>query len=320
MQNANLAQPAHDPTRSVMDSPRSQSTKNRLLVVLGLGGVLVLGLGVLLWSRQQTPRETAVQPTTLIKPAAPQEKVIAKVGEESIYASDLGMELTYYPAVTEVEGQPVKEYLLDKIVLDSILLQELADPSLLDQTTYNSPTKDYLKRTKLTQELRAKQEASLLATAPGQEGTLLSIWFYNERFPKYTRDEAKSIAQKKITSVHEQLKSGAINVEKAIASIKDDASLRDLDFNYQGNASLQFKVVDRQNSTLSNISPSLLQEVLSLPGGGITKIYEAKISANEEFFIFAVIDSVTADGEQPLTFEEWVAHTKPNYEVVIYEE
>jgi len=197
----------------------------------------------------------------------PQNKVIAKVGEELLYQTDLNIELTYYPTKDEA----ARKLLITKMVEDSKLLQEAKKDQTItiDKTIYNSPNKNYLERIKVIQRLKtenAKMNAGLM-------GSIISVWFLNDRVGPLGYDKAKALALEKITYLHEQVKSGKSTMEQAAENIKNDSSFALLDpTSYKTNAIFYFNVALGEKITRED---GFDQMLWGLSPGEVSAIYTA---------------------------------------------
>ena len=198
----------------------------------------------------------------------PQHKVIIKVGQEKIYQKDLETELAYYPTKDEA----AKKLLLNKLVADSKLLQDAKKEKAItiDQSIYNSPDKDYLKRMKVIQQLK-KENAKKNA---GLKGSIISVWFLNDRVGPLGYEKAKLLALNKITYLHDQVKTGKMTMAEAGDNIKNDSSLAQLDpTSYKTNAITYFNVASGEKITWES---EFNQILWNLKPGEISAIYTAK--------------------------------------------
>jgi hypothetical protein len=238
--------------------------------------------------------------------------VVATVGVEDIYQLDIEREVSFFPQVDFVEQVPIRTVVLEKIIDDSILLQELATPEQLTPEVFNSIEKDYVKRTSLITELK-NQYRQRLAENTQISGTLLTVWYYNTTEPLIGLEEARAVARSKLSALREQVAESSMTVEEAIAKIKSDSELSKLDGNYQGNAFANFAIDTTTSDGPTKFSPAeLYDEVLSLQVGEVSSVYEAIIAPEERYFVFAVVSNKPSTPTSE-SYQDWFTRIKQKY-------
>lgn len=177
------------------------------------------------------------------------DEAIMKVGEETLYGCDLNAMFVIYEPDAYIQPaaigpqDPKLNSVLDAMITNSGLLQEAQKRGLvnLDETIYNSPTKDQVKRMDTLRELRDSLGNSLNKTVDYEA---IAIYFHNQVDPKIPLDQAQTAAKAKMDNLYTRLQSGEITMKQAgdeIAAddIKGDTtgvSLANLDTQYQTNA------------------------------------------------------------------------------------
>ncbi|PIR08702.1 hypothetical protein COV53_01630, partial [Candidatus Gottesmanbacteria bacterium CG11_big_fil_rev_8_21_14_0_20_37_11] len=236
-----------------------------------------------------------------------------KVGEENIYQSDLNIEMDGYPPVKNLD---VRDFLLKKIVSDSIILQGGQKDNIvkLDDGIFNNPNKDYKKRIQSVEQVKKAIEEQ----AEQIEGYVVSIWFYNDNLGSLGYDGGKKFALDKITKLHEDVKSGKLTVIQAGEAIKNDASLAQIDVNYKGNAIFQFKNKKTGDSitfdsdfdaALWKLKESETSDVFALKD----KNYKTGI-VNEALYTFGQVDKIIVNPNLT-NFNSWLEKYKKSYEI-----
>lgn len=249
-------------------------------------------------------------------PKAPQTipGALAKIGDEIIYNTDLNEELAAYPPS---DDSTVRTRLFQKMVDDSITLQGAQKMKLitLDSSVYNSNTKDYNKRIKAV----STAKAAIDANADGYSGTIVQIWFYNQKPPRVGYEQGKQMAAKKITEVYNQVKSGTMTMDQAGDAIRADSSLYDVDEAFRVNASFPFQATKEHPATFDDGFNAILA---GMKVGQVSSIYTAKDDDEngnkiEALYMFGKIDSINSKGGYT-SFSDWLAKQRKNYAVVTY--
>ncbi|MBU1000209.1 SurA N-terminal domain-containing protein [Patescibacteria group bacterium] len=260
--------------------------RNILIAFVFLLGLFLISFLIFL---SQKPSEPGVPPP--LPSLSDQGKIIATIGNEQIFESDLEAELAYYPfqPTTSQKTKELKERLLTKIIQDSELLQEADEKGLisLDETVFNSPNKNYTKRIELVKEAKVALQAY-----EGQiSGESIAVWCYNIYVPKigikealdqhmsieeareFSIQKAKEIAREKIEKLYQDIKIGKITIKEAGEIIKNDSSLADIDPQYKTNAYQKFESLPKDepfylseeaNKVLWSLEEGELSPILTL--------------------------------------------------------
>lgn len=310
---------------------------NIFLILIVLIIVLGLSAGIYLWMQQTNttkisdiPKKVSLElkeeSVQYVKPLIPLPKevsegqplkpdtVMAKVGKEQIYKSDLDAEMAY--AASGKSNSPVAvNNLLDKIIEDSILLQESKSKIQLTPDIYNSPNKNYLKRAETVSSLRLAKEKEINQNTSGKSGTILAIWYLNGHPGKFGFEESRKIALQKITDLKNQVESRSLTIKQAADKIKNDVSLADLDYNYKGNADIDFKITGPEQKIIPD--KEISKELWSLDKNSITKIYPIRVSNNEEFFAFGQVTGISNTGSFN-SYNDWLSAKEKEYKIEKY--
>ena len=255
--------------------------------------------------------------TTTIAPA---KDIIAKVGSEYLYQKDLETELSYGPPNVTDE---IKKQLTAKIIKDSIILQEAEKEGLvkLDNTVFNSPTKDYLKRIGLVASIRKKIEDKRALTS----GSVISLWFYNNQPASIGYDKGKQIAYDTITQLHDAVAAKQLTMQQAAEQIKNNSSLYQLDKAYKTNAIMEFTSTPQDKIT---INPEFNTIIRNLNVGDVSPVFLAQdkelntegIPTGKKIDAVYMFAQVTdkKSGASYATFEDWYNGIKQNYAITYY--
>jgi hypothetical protein len=244
-----------------------------------------------------------------------QNAVIAKVGEESLYQQDLNTELASYP---HGDSSETRNLLQQKITKDSIILQEGQKEGLvqLDGTVFNSPNKDYKKRITLVSQLKN----AIKNRQNNISGSVVSIWFFNDKAGDVGYDTGKEIAYDTIAHLYAQVKSKQITIQEAAQQIKKESILAQVDKQYATNALFTFKAGP---SDKISFDPMFDDMIRKLQPGELTQIYLAKdknLSTGkmiDAVYMFAQMSAKQSSGH-PENFEQWYAQVQKNYAVTLY--
>lgn len=260
-----------------------------------------------------TGENVQAEPTR--RPKAPAFGVIAKVGEEYIYNVDLNTEVAAYPASDE-PGQ--RDAIFERMVDDSIILQGAAKEKFikLDATVYNSPEKDYDKRIALVQEARKK----ILDNADSYSGSVVALWFLNQKPGKIGYEQGKRIAQQKISDLQRRVKAGELTMEQAGDELRNDASLFQVDEAYKVNAYYTFTANKSKPATYDPVFETVLQklrvnQVSDVFLGQSTDERDGK--KKDAVYKFARIDKIIANRGY-IDVESWLEKNRPGYALIRY--
>jgi hypothetical protein len=242
----------------------------------------------------------------------PENKIIATIGAEKIYQKDYDLETKYITSTTKDASQLIK----DRLTEDSVALQaaQAAQLITLDPSIYDSSSKDYVKRRQVVENVKnlIDQKVDTL------EGTMLGVWFLNNRVGPLGYLESKKIANAKITKLYTQVKSGQMTIQQAGQAIKDDSTLIQIDPAYKVNAIVNFKVRKEEKLTTDDKFNELLW---TLPVGGLTQITTLKSqdfgnggTMVEAYYVFAQITAKQSNGVTA-GYDTWIQDQKTKYEV-----
>lgn len=279
--------------------------------------VVLISLKSIPFLNVKTPSKSLPKPSLGPKAPSPfisSNKVIAKVGEELIYQKDLETEILYYPPVKNFD----KSYLLKKIVKDSIILQAAkADGFIsLNTTTYNSLTKDYLKRIKLVEEAKK----IINNQADGIEGTAVFMWFINGPVGPLGYEKSKEIVYAKILRLHTLVKNKEMTIRQAGEQIKNDTSLAQIDPAYKTNAILDFKALKGERITINEDFDKALWK---LQKQEVSDVFVGKARNQgtgkdvEAFYSFGEVTKRITSGKVT-SFDNWFAKKEKEYAVKFY--
>lgn len=242
-------------------------------------------------------------------------KVIAQVGEEKIYQKDLDTELKLYPPQKNIDREKL---LLDKLVKDSIILQQAQKEKLItvDPKTIDSVQKDYAKRLETVKGVEEKvQQRALRVT-----GKIISIWFHNV-FPAPIGDEkAKEISFAKITQLHQDVVSKKITIDQAGELIKQDSSLAQVDPVYYNNAIFDFSVDNIDHITFDK---TFNEALVSLNPGEVSDVFLIKDKDPQTrkmidaVYMFGQLDSKT-NLDNTVGYDQWYKNHEKEYPVTYY--
>lgn len=259
MHNANLDQPLHDPTRPVMDAPRSQPKKNKLLMALGLGGVLILGGGLLLVYTSKDllfpQKEAELIPVASSPPL-----------DSFKWESEL-------ERVSTLSGIQAKAPLLQHIAVENLILQKAAEAGLIVLPT------DFFDQQQQIPEKYFKQKQSFLIEAEKNytereaqiTGSVIGVFFYNQQMPELPFLEADTIARQLVSTARQNVVSGTWTPDEARKNLAADPIIPKLDFNYKYNTGMSFSAI---NVSDYSSDPEVIRAIQSLSDGTITQVSE----------------------------------------------
>lgn len=300
------------------NQPGIFNPKNITILVILL--IVLAGAGYYFYNQKDSALKSQLEKidpqnsTSPINISAENNKAIGQVGQEIIYQSDLDTELAFQPSSTD---SSMKKRVLDKIATDSAILQGTRELALitLDDSVFNSPLKDYTKRVKLVREAKEKIENE----ADSFAGTIVTIWFLNGKAGALGYEKAKQIAFEKISKLQADVKSGAITIQQAAESVKNDSQLAQIDPAYKTNASLDFKVKKDERIT-SDLKFN--EAIFKLTEGETTDIFTGSsptLTGNlvETRFHFAQLSKRTVN-DKFNSFENWLEGKRKVYAVTYY--
>ncbi|MEI6533004.1 MAG: hypothetical protein WCO06_04140, partial [Candidatus Roizmanbacteria bacterium] len=256
-------------------------------------------------------------------------KIVMQVGKESIYESLVKTFLQSYP-ISEQKKQEagVKEY----IIKQSILLQEGEKQKLiqLNADSYNSNLINVINRKKLVDHIELK----ISSDSAHIKGKAVVLWFFNQQLGQYPYEEAKKIANQKMSNLYHEVKDGKMTIEQAIDNIKSDESLKKVDKVWKINAEL---TIDADKNEKIYFDPQLGEILWNLNVGEMTPLmvfkdkvpspdYKIKDFSNEnEKMPMVYIDAVYVFGQvrekrdgTVANFNDWYESIKKSYEIIQY--
>lgn len=315
---------------------------NKNIIIIGAGGILLLLVAItFIVSRfpqggtPQTPEQTQQEQTeSNTQPSSgsnfqgnPQENqkspppapgVIATVGEEYIYQSDLDDLLSSYPPTlrTSEEG---KKAALQFLTEESITLQAGAKEEIinLSPSFYNSSSKDRTLRAQQAERVRTVLESNTGKIS----GSVFSIWFFNNnQAGSAGYEEGKKIAFQKITQYRQQMISERLSPDELAARIKADTDLAKLDFVYKQNAIYTFENVGQDDEI--TIDEGFDKEIRKLKVNQVGNIYLAKApyqgAERDALYMFAYVTKNETSDVPYRSVEEWLQLQKKNYAVTTF--
>lgn len=313
--------------KAQLDSlPESNSTlpKRSLykrVLIVGVLLVLLLVITTVFFLKRsknllkKPPIQATLSPTVEPVQAERLNKPIVKIGKETIYQKDLEYEKRHYPSVSNVD---VDKILLDKLINDSIILQEGKKNNFvnLDETLFNSQEKDYEERIHLVEKVKREIDNRVERI----EGHVVSIWFNNIKPASIGYEEGRKFAFQKISRLSEDVKSGRMTIQEAGEFIKNDKSLAQVDPVYQGNAIFDFSVTPDEKITFDEGFDKILK---SLNEQEVSDVYLAKDKGYSDKYIdsvymFGQISKKVQNAEITTDFDSWVSEAKNNYEIEYY--
>lgn len=239
------------------------------------------------------------------------DKIIARVGVESIFRRDFDIEASGYPNIKNLDTEKI---IMQKLIKDSIILQAASSEKWikLNRAVFNSPEKDYFKRVRLVKDVQAMYENRQNLVI----GKVISIWFHNMVPAEIGYEEGKQVAFNKISSLHNDVKAGKISFLQAAQSITEDKELARVDKSYESNAILSFR---SKQGDIITFDEDFNKIIRNLKVGEISDIYLAKDYNDEKklidaVYMFAQVDEITSDGTNQ-SFDQWLKSKEKNYEV-----
>ncbi|MCX7997050.1 MAG: hypothetical protein N2691_04865 [Patescibacteria group bacterium] len=243
-----------------------------------------------------------------------QSGAFAKVGEEFLYENDLNYELAYYPTLP---GQDPEQIVVAKMIEDSIILQGAAADKLitLDTTVFNSPDKDYAKRTQLVAKAREIVETKSVVL----EGTVIAIWFHNMQPGPAGYEAGKKLASDEIKRLLAEIRAKRLTLKQAGEQIKNNAALAQVDPNYRGNAIFDFAV--RRGGKIT-YSPDIDAEIFKLTPGQVSGVLTGKdldpLTGNRIDAVYMIAEVTNRNTSAISNFDSWLDGKKRIYEIARY--
>jgi hypothetical protein len=186
-----------------------------------------------------------------------------------------------------------------------------------NEAVFNSPQKDYEKRINLINEIKTQYEEKQKTL----KGSIVSIWFFNGQAGAIGYEQGKKIAFAKISKFHDDVRSGKITMQEAGSIIRNDASLAQIDTAYKDNAYYAFQAESNESITYD---PSFDKILRQLKSGETSAVYLGQDSDNatnkkiDAIYMFGQSESTSNVSTQTISFEDWIASQKKQYEITYY--
>lgn len=209
--------------------------------------------------------------------------IMDKVGTETIYGCDLNVVFVIhnFPRYTSADPigpqDPELNAVLDELITQSGMLQKAAELDILklDDTFFNTPTKDYNKRFEMTTLARDEIGDQFVKRIDFEA---VAIYFHNQIPPNIPLEEAKAAAKAKMDILYDRINSGEITMYEAGQEIINDnitgdttgVKMEDLDRMWDTNAYLQITGHVFDNDIF--IDPVYDEELRSLGEGQISTV------------------------------------------------
>ncbi|MBN2015290.1 hypothetical protein JW766_00455 [Candidatus Dojkabacteria bacterium] len=178
--------------------------------------------------------------------------IMSNVGAESLYGCDLNALFVIYDLPTYISTQPIGPQdpnlnaVLNELITDSGLLQKAAEMDIitLDETFFNSPSKDMFERFSKVETARVAIGDQFVKRVDFEA---VVIYFHNEYDPQIPLEQAKEAAKTKMDILYGRLETGEITMRQAGEEIINDniqgdttgVSLTQLDRLYKENAYIE---------------------------------------------------------------------------------
>jgi len=205
------------------------------------------------------------------------------VGEETLYGCDLNVifvlhDFEHYITTEAIGPQDANlNAILDELITQSGLLQKSKELGYiqLDETFFDNPDKDQLKRLEQVSFAREKIGDLFVKTVDFEA---IVIYFHNQRTPDIPLEQAQQAAKAKMDILYERLQRGEITMQQAGEEIAADdiigdttgVSLDDLDPIYGENAYI--KIVGHQFDQQIFVDPTYDEELKSLGEGQMSTV------------------------------------------------
>lgn len=291
------------------------TSKNPALkyIALILVAILLAGLG---WYYLQ-PRTMQLAEGDVFAEA---QQVIAVVGEERIFASDLDQIRPLVPEFAE------EDHGMEMLVNHSVILQAAQADGLIEipAELFDTPFKSQNLRLELVNQVKEDVESKLSRV----RGSVVTIYFLNEYPGSIGYEAGREFARTKINAIHRQVINGEITMQQAGQLVANDPELERVDVMYKSNAYFEFDAgPDDQISSDPNLDP----EIRSLSVGEVSQVLTGRgfdltdwednlnnedfiIEPQDAMFLFAQVSERTTDLEFN-TFTDWLETKKAGYEI-----
>lgn len=246
--------------------------------------------------------------------------IIAMVGEEKIYKSDIELGAQYYPQIATDSANTNNSLIVEQLIEDSLILQAAREKNIasLSAEIFNSPNKVYPKR--ITTVIQSKKALSE-NLEPYLAGEYAAIFYDNRPNGKNAATIAKDkqIAFDKMSKLYEQVKNKQLTVKQASEAIKNDTSLKVVDEVYKRNAFGEFRV------TQDDINPTFVKEfnlaVASLQPGDLTPLILGKdrdLQTKQEYDAIYIFGTITQREDSKQNTRDYLNQLRSKYNVTYY--
>lgn len=246
----------------------------------------------------------------------PAGRVIAKVGKELIYQSDLDVEIANMIPIPDFD---LPKYLLNKIATDSAILQSAQAEGIisLDETVFNSPNKNYMTRVNLVVDIKNQIDQK----SDHIKGAVVSIFFINNLDSKpgpLGYEKSKQIAFDTLSALQKRVKSREITIDQAGEDIRKNTSLKDLDYSYEINSIFRFSSNKGERITLDE---NIDQALWNLKEGEVSEVFAASFpdfegKVREGVYMFGQVFKKNSSIISSL--DQWIQDQVKKYEVIYY--
>ncbi len=239
---------------------------------------------------------------------------IARVGEETIYQSDLFYYVARHPGDVDDE---VLDSLRTALFQQSAILQGAADEGIitLDNSFYNRNGKDMEARAEALQTVQQAFEENVW-----KSGSIVMIFMYNSAEPPMGYDAAKELAFEKLSVAYERVQSGELSMQEAALLLESDEELYAVDPALQGNTFIAFEASGQTDSVI--FDEDVNDQILALEAGQTSDILTGRNAHPltgeiiDVFYAFARVDE--DQGLAAESYEEWVSEVEQRYDVETY--
>lgn len=244
---------------------------------------------------------------------------VMRIGTETIYTEDFNYQIFLHNFADFVSSDPVSEDVIvsaaQRILEDSVLLQEsdILDVVELDESVFNSESKDFIVRADLVTTARDELPQRGLARTEGEQ---ITVWFYNTEEPDMGVDAAEDIANGVISDLHDRLVAGTITFEQAGEEIRSNPTLAEIDYGIDGNAYERFVIYGDLKETYHD--PDIGEAVDGLPVGEISEVLTGRDKGEDWYDAFYAVVHVDSRTEGFDNFDVWLEDTMDIYTVTVF--
>ncbi len=258
------------------------------------------------------------------------DQIIGQVGDKKIIGSDFNSYLNkYYPTYWDQDKSTIEEIasqVKNSLASNAAIVLAAKDENIITDSELTSYFSDP-SGTKAN-DIISKVNTFIDNNSAKMDYYIISIWYYNMYEPEIPLAQAETIALSKITDIHNRVQTNKISIYDAADLITNDASLKQLDSNYQGNAFLnignatksdevsRFPEIDTaaKNLKAGEISPIIKVVKNGQAATGVADIKftaDDKLDANEMFYAFVKASNQVNGKYEGL--ENWINQAKVKY-------